>query len=200
MHAQLLQREQAAAAGTGAESARLILHQADRVESLVNQWLFLARPEPPARSPVDLGALVASEVETLGAMADHAGVVLEVDAVPGAIVSGDRLRLAQVIGNVVRNAIQASPPGGSVRIGVRTDASSGEATVTVRDAGDGFSAAALEQGAEMFFSEKEGGMGVGLSLVRQVVLGHGGQLVLGNERGAVVSIRLPLQPGEGSGS
>jgi signal transduction histidine kinase len=69
----------------------------------------------------------------------------------------------------------------------------GGALISVRDAGTGFSAEALESGMLPFFTSKAGGSGVGLTLVREIVDAHGGQLTLGNAPGggALVSVRLP---------
>ncbi len=106
-------------------------------------------------------------------------------------VMGDAQRLSQAFRNLLVNAIQAMPRGGKLRIA----AESRENTVTLRftDSGPGFSEAALARGTELFFTEKEGGMGVGLNIVASIVELHGGRLELQNDPkgGAVIMVSLP---------
>ena len=110
----------------------------------------------------------------------------------GLTVAADSRRLSQGISNIVVNAIQAMPNGGTLNItGGRTD---GRARLLFRDTGRGFSQRALARYAELFFSEKEGGMGIGLNVCAEVVKAHGGSLAVENARegGAIVAITLPL--------
>jgi signal transduction histidine kinase len=108
-------------------------------------------------------------------------------------MQGDRARLQQVIRNILLNGIQAMPRGGELEITLqRMDQ---HVEITFRDHGAGFSEAALAHGAELFFSEKEGGMGVGLNVVQEIITAHGGEMSLCNhpDGGAVVTVRLSLQ-------
>jgi signal transduction histidine kinase len=95
-------------------------------------------------------------------------------------------RLGQVFHNIILNAIQAMPEGGTLSITVS------EKDIRFADTGPGFSPAALRRGVEMLYSEKEGGMGLGLSVASNIVRAHGGRLIVGNrpEGGAVVRILL----------
>ena len=79
-----------------------------------------------------------------------------------------------------------------MRIEIGDDA--GRCRLTFQDSGTGFSEAALAHGAELFFSEKEGGMGVGLNVVQEIISAHGGGIMLKNhpQGGAVVVIELPM--------
>jgi len=192
MHAQLLQdTAPEALPGAAAESLPVMLGEGARIEGLVNQWMFLARPEPPRRVGSDLGALVAVQVRVHQAAARHAGVEIEL-SLPGELpVCVDGRRLSQAVGNVILNAIQAMPAGGRLRI----EGASGAQGVEVRfcDNGPGFSAIALERHTELFFSEKEGGMGIGLSVASEIVRAHGGSLGVANAAsgGACVTLQIP---------
>lgn len=179
LHAQLLET------GTPNESLTTILGENAKIEALVNQWMFLARPQPPAVAPCDLAALVADCIRTTSPTAAHAKVRVVADVASSSVMA-DRRRLGQAIVNVLMNAIHAMASGGELHI-----QSSGN-ELTFRDTGLGFSAAALARATELFFSEKEGGMGIGLSVTAEILKAHGGQLHIANsERGALVTFILP---------
>ncbi len=194
MHAQLIdstpEPELPAAARA---SLPVLLGETARIESLVNQWMFLARPAPPQTATADLSALVGEVVRAMAPQAAHARVQLIDRTAPGLFATVDTRRLAQAIGNVVLNAIHAMPGGGSVVI---EGAAAEVVRLSFRDAGPGFSARALTHHAELFFSEKEGGMGIGLSVTSEILRAHGGSLHVTNasEGGAIVNFILPSSP------
>jgi len=179
LHGQLLEDTQPVSAG-------LIVHEAAKIEDMLNQWMFLARPEPPRKTEIALVELIVKTVRLLEPAADHAKVQISVTASPYRRIQADIHRLGQVFHNLILNAIQAMPEGGTLSITVS------EKDICFADTGPGFSPKALRHGAEMLYSEKEGGMGLGLSLANDIVRAHGGRLVMGNrpEGGALVRILL----------
>jgi signal transduction histidine kinase len=188
MHAQL----QGAAEPDG--TAQIIEREASRIESLVNQWMFLSKPQPPAMGEVDVPELLAQAVRSHQPQLDHAqvNVTLRCNDVPR--VPGDARRLIQVFSNLIMNAIQAMPRGGTLSITVERTPANG-VSISFADTGGGFSTEALSRFAEFFFSEKEGGMGIGLSVSSEIVKAHGGTLHVANrpDGGAVVAVTLPPQ-------
>lgn len=179
LHAQLLETDVAN------ESLTMILSENAKIEALVNQWMFLARPQPPAVAPCDLAVLVGEALRTVAPAAAHAKVKL-VSAVTSRTVQGDRRRLGQAITNVMMNAIHAMAGGGELRIECAGNA------LTFRDTGPGFSATALARATELFYSEKEGGMGIGLSVTAEILKAHRGELRIENAAGgAVVRFLFP---------
>ena len=192
MHLQLL--ESAGASDLPAlagESIPVALGETAKIENLVNQWMFLARPEPPRISPADVGELLGGVTRAMRPLAAHARVLIENRVPAGLRVAADGRRLSQALGNVVINAIQAMPGGGKLRV---TASNGGDAvTIAFRDGGAGFSEKALAQYAELFYSEKEGGMGIGLNVASEIVKAHAGRLRVENSAagGAVVTIELP---------
>ncbi|MBL8733580.1 MAG: HAMP domain-containing protein [Planctomycetes bacterium] len=185
IHAQLWRGD------SGHPSAQTIEYEAARIESLLNQWLYLTRPEPPAVADLDLGAELARIVEMQHSQAEHAAVTVRLEAPLGEVVAADRRRLEQVFRNLLTNACQAMPGGGTLTIRTRLDGDS--VCVDFIDNGPGFSPTALERFGEFFFSEREGGMGIGLSVAREIVRAHQGELSVHNQPagGAVVTVRLP---------
>lgn len=188
LHAQLLRgTEQDAVAATVDEEAA-------RIEGLLNQWMFLTRPEPPALRELDLVASLRTVVGSQRARAEHAAVTIELEAPDSLLLHADGKRLQHVFRNLVDNAIQAMPTGGRLWIRVRRDGD--RALVTFADEGRGFSNEALRRYAEFFYSEKEGGMGIGLSVAHEIAKAHGGSLHVENRStgGAQVTVELPTVP------
>jgi signal transduction histidine kinase len=191
LHAQLVDVE-----AMDAESAQSIQHvqnEARVIEGLVNQWLYLTRPVPPKMHELDVIEVLTETVKTLKAQADHAGVLIRYSELPRMPMQGDRARLQQVFRNIMLNGIQALPRGGELEI--TQQCQNQQVEISFRDHGAGFTEKAQAHGAELFFSEKEGGMGVGLNVVQEIITAHGGEISLRNhpEGGAVVTVRLGLQ-------
>ena len=214
LHAQLLEAGTTSLSphGEGAtDSLAIILAENAKIEALVNQWMFLARPQPPQTSPCDPADLIAAALRIHAPAADHARVRIVNQTHPGQLISADARRLGQAIGNVIINAIQSmSANGGTLRITLDAECempnepdprdgqaiSNQQSAIRIRfhDTGPGFSTAALERHAELFFSEKEGGMGIGLNVTAGILRAHGGELRVANSPagGAIVTFILPL--------
>ncbi len=179
LHGQLLEKSQP-------EAASLIVDEATHIEGLLNQWMFLARPEPPRKTEVNLGDLLRQTVRLLAPAADHAQVRVVLNLEGAATLPADGRRLTQVFHNLIINAIQAMPTGGRLTI------SSKNRSICFADTGPGFSPAALKHWADMLYSEKEGGMGIGLSVAREIIRAHGGRLTVGNQPGGGAIVRIEL--------
>jgi len=188
MHADLLDR---AAVHERPDSIALIGEEVDRINDLVNQWLFVARAAPPEKRRHDLAGMVRQVVRRLQPALDHAGVRLATRLEGSVEIDCDRLRIEQVIRNLLVNAMEAQPGGGEIAI--EAASRSGRVELLVSDSGGGFSDEALRRFGEPFFSEREGGMGIGLTLAREVVEAHGGAITASNPAagGAMVRISLP---------
>jgi len=151
---------------------------------------------------LDLAAVVEQAVEAVRPMIDAAGQHLEVSSPPRPIqIDGDPARLAQVVGNLLSNACKFTPRGGRVRLAV--EAAGREAVVRVEDNGVGIAADQLDHIFDMFaqvdttLERSTSGLGIGLTLVRNLVEMHGGSVVAespGVGRGATFVVRLPALP------
>ena len=188
MHAQLVHAGHA----NPTTAAATIEREASRIESMLNQWMFLSRPEPPAKTDVDVGEILAKIVALHDAQAAHPAVTMRLAIEPGSLVRADGRRLEQVFRNLVLNALQAMPGGGTLTI--RTHRAANTLAITFTDTGAGFSPAALHRFAEFFFSEREGGMGIGLTVASEIAKAHGGRVFVANgpSGGAVVTVELPV--------
>jgi PAS domain S-box-containing protein len=151
------------------------------------------------RAPVELATVAAKAIEIAGPLLEQKGHMLTVDVPPrGLRVDGDETRLAQVVANLLTNAARYTPRGG--RVWLRAGIEGGAAVVRVRDDGIGVEPEMLGKIFDLFVqapqtSERaEGGLGLGLTLVRRLVEMHGGTVVAesrGLGYGAEVIVRLP---------
>jgi CheY-like chemotaxis protein/two-component sensor histidine kinase len=179
----------------------VIARQSKHVSRLVDDLLDVARVTTGnivlRREPVDLGETVRRVAATLDAAGRTEGYDLELDL--GTVwVDGDAARLEQVVTNLLTNALRYTPRGG--RIAVRVDRDEREARLEVRDTGIGIDADLLPRVFDLFVQASaqpdraQGGLGVGLSLVRRLVELHGGRVEAaspGRGRGSVFRVRLP---------
>ena len=153
---------------------------------------------------VDLVALVRHGVETLRPAADAKFIQVDTDADPSIrVVSGDPIRLQQVVWNLLSNAIKFTPGGGRVTIRLRRVDGDGAVDLLVSDTGIGISHAFLPHVFERFRQEEAGttrrygGLGLGLAIVRHLAELHGGSVLAesaGEGRGATFRVRLPTKP------
>jgi two-component system sensor histidine kinase BaeS len=151
---------------------------------------------PLHREPVDLRSL-ADEVVAAHRPRATAGVVtLGVTGSGPVITSVDPVRVREILGNLVGNALRHTPSGGTVTIEVGTDG--GEALLVVRDTGEGIAAADLPRVFDRFHRRADsGGSGLGLAIVRDLAAAHGGSVTVESDgvpgRGATFRVRLPLR-------
>ena len=182
---------------------RTIREQAIRLESLVDDLLSLADLERPdvrlRREPFDLRAAVEGQVATLRARAVSAQITLDLEPGAPAPVMADRMRVDQVIANLIDNAIKYTERGG-VRLRVGHDAAS--AWCEVADTGPGIPTDDLPRIFERFYrvdkarSREKGGTGLGLAIVKHILTLHGGRVTVESAvgRGSRFRFDLPSAP------
>jgi signal transduction histidine kinase len=179
------------------ELADTIREEIRRLDSLVGDFLLFSRVDRIQNHAGDLDALLDDVLRLLQPEAAAVGVEFTRRRVGAALPEFhmDAEKIKQVVINLVRNAVEAMPAGGTVTI--ESGLVDGQAHLAVRDTGPG-----LPQGVDvfqLFMTTKPKGTGLGLSIVQQIVLQHGGEIVAQGPpgAGAVFTIRLPI-PGAGS--
>jgi len=152
--------------------------------------LDLVRNRPLRREPVALAAVVAQAVEAVAPPSSIAVVQAGLEAIPA--VSGDAGQLRQVLVNLLENAVLAAAPEG--RVWIRAEALPGAVELAVEDSGPGVDAAARPRLFEPLVSAREGGVGLGLALVKRIVERHGGTVRYEPREGggARFALRLPV--------
>ena len=179
----------------GREVCGFIVSETERMNRLLTTLLDSARLRPLERAPVDLGELCTQVTAMLASQAAKNSVTLQCLPVAGGpILACDKEQVTQVLLNLVLNAIQILPPGGLIRIDARE--SDGGVTIEVSDNGPGIAADQLDKVFQPFFTRREGGIGLGLAVVRQIVSAHHGQITASRSRegGALFSVWLPNAP------
>ena len=183
----------------------VLRRQTDHLRKLVDDLLEVNRALMGKltleKAPTDLAEATRRSVDTLQSGGRTEGFEVRVVTEPTQVLA-DPTRLLQVIDNILDNAIKYSPAGGLIEVTVRTN--DGQAELQVRDSGLGIDAELLPSVFDVFvqgaqtLQRAQGGLGIGLSLVRRLVGLHEGSVTIasaGAGRGCVVTVRLPLLDG-----
>jgi len=180
----------------------IVYRSSERLQRLVGDLLFVARLDASGiqlqLTELRLDQLVRDAVEVASALARAGGIELSVESSPpeGITLRADHERLAQLVGNLISNALKFSPEGGRVR--VRTFATPEHAVIEVEDTGIGIPL--LEQGRvfERFFRSSSAteqaipGTGLGLVISRAIAEAHGGRITVVSEPGQGTTFRVEL--------
>jgi len=184
----------------GEEARRLvtsIIGEVDRLTEITETYLRFARLPRPKLDRENLGTIVTSVVEMSRGELAQAGIGITVDVAPGLPdVAADEAQLRQALINLIRNAREAMADGGARRIDVSVRDSAGRIAIVIHDSGPGIGAADIGKVFDPFFSTKERGTGLGLALVQQVVVDHGGQIEVASPPGAGTTFTLTLPVGD----
>jgi PAS domain S-box-containing protein len=212
-----IMRMRADSAETVGNVRGIIERQVRQLSHLINDLLDIARVTNGKvdirKAPVDLKSIVSNAVETSLPLIEkgHHALSLKLHEAP-LPVNADAARIAQVVGNLLANAAKYTPHGGTIELSVEKDGDA--AVIAVTDSGIGIPAESLESVFDMFsqvgrnMDHAQGGLGIGLSLVRQLVALHEGTvraISAGPGQGSTFVVRLPLdlagsaaQPGAAS--
>lgn len=163
-----------------------------RIESIVQQFLDLARPRRAQLVRAPLDAIVLAGARTAEPAYRAAGLRLET-AVEPTLATLDPQFVSEILDNLLRNAREASPPGGHVW--VRVDHEGGDARLTVEDEGPGVAPELRDRVFDMFFTTRPHGTGLGLSIVSRLAAAMGGGVRIEQRDGggARVVVHLPRQ-------
>ncbi len=165
-----------------------------RLQTILEEFLSYARAPEPKLTSIDLNQKLQSLVDFLQLEAKEAGVSLRF--YPGAALGPGACDWAHVqaaVGNLIRNAREATPAGGEVLVSTKRDGD--HVSIRVTDTGEGIPREQASRVLEPYFSTKKGGTGLGLPTARRVAEEHGGGLMLQSEpgKGTQFTLRLPTR-------
>jgi heavy metal sensor kinase len=176
------------------------LEESNRMAKIVHSLMTISRldcgGEHMELASVDLVDLVAATLDNMSLLAEEKHITLHFRLGPATYVTGDSMRLKQIVVNLVDNAIKYTPDGGD--IGVFVTAEEQKAVLTVTDTGIGIPAASLPLVFDRFYradqarSRESGGTGLGLSIVKAICSVHGGTASVESTEGKGTTFRIEL--------
>lgn len=200
-HIELLLDDELADANIRRHFLQVIDRNSKRLERLVGDLLFVAQLESAnlslSMTDVDIVAVVADAIEVAEPQAQQSNVEVMLVAPEGAIMlTGDPGRLGQAIDNLISNAVKYSPEGGGVTI--RITANDVECIIEIEDNGIGIAVEEQDKLFDRFFRASVAvslhiqGVGLGLSIVKRIIDGHGGQVGVSSRPGSGTTFRIAL--------
>ena len=180
------------------KAAGIILGETCRMSRLVQDLLNLSRLQAGTAglrcAPVDLAGLLRAAADKFAPQIAQAGIQFDSQVPDLPQVQGDEDRLAEVVSNLLDNAIKFTPPGGSVRLSA--GAAGGRVIISVMDTGPGIPPGERERVFERFYRSggAQAGSGLGLAITRQIVLAHGGNIDVqeNSPQGCIFRVLLPV--------
>ena len=194
IHLELLKEKLGVSSDEAQENVAVIESEIRRLDRVVQGFLRFIRPREITLNPVDLNALLRGLIALLEPEWQPKGIRFTFRPESAlSPVTGDEELLHQAFMNIVLNACQAMPSGGTIRV-VTTRESRDTAKVSIADEGAGIPAEDLEKIFRLYYTTKPGGSGIGLSLVYRIVQEHDGRIDVSSEvgRGTTMTVRLPL--------
>lgn len=175
---------------------RIVPRELERVTELIDNLLDLVRTPRFNMQNVDAGEIINQVLETLEPeMADRGVVLRRLPDNGPSIVMADEGYLSRGFHNIILNAVQAMPGGGTLTVAVsgrREGPSNGQVVVNVTDTGSGIPAEQVDQIFNPFFTSKEKGTGLGLAVTNKIIEDHGGSINVTSERGHGTTFRITL--------
>jgi signal transduction histidine kinase len=160
------------------------------LNNILKNMLFFARPNTPVLKEVQLKTVLEDSLKLFAPMTESRKITVEqkVFDIP---VSGDAELLRQVVINIIVNAIQSMPEGGTLSMEMRQQ--DRNVVVDIRDTGEGIKQKLIEDIFNPFFSTKDNGTGLGLAIASMIMQGHGGYIKAESEegKGSVFSLYFP---------
>lgn len=178
----------------GQEVLSFIISETERLNKLVSTLIDAARPRLPTFTEVNIAQLIVNTIALLRSQAQAKQIEVTFnEQAQGVIAEVDADQMTQVIMNLIMNAIQVLPEGGNILVVLKHIED--KAVIEVMDDGAGIDLQHQSQIFEPFFTQRSGGVGLGLAIVRQIVQAHGGEISYQKSQmnGAQFTIVIPLQ-------
>jgi signal transduction histidine kinase len=172
----------------------IIIEESGRLNNIITDFLNFAKPREPNRFSCRIEAVIAKNIDFLSSQIEGGGYIVKTqydEKLP--VVQADAEMLYQAFLNILINAMQAMPEGGTIDIVAKSDRRS--LWIAFEDRGSGVPREAREKIWDPFFTTKDRGTGLGLGIVKNIIEAHEGQIRLENrsQGGTRVSIRLPVE-------
>ncbi len=181
----------------GVSAVAMLEEEVTRLEDIVRDLLDVVRPFEPRPKPLHLGELARNTVDLLQPLAEATQSSIGVEEEPELpLLTADETLLQLALSNLLRYALRSSPSGGKVLLALSRAA--GGLSIVVEDQGAGLSGVDSQRVFEPFFTSRATGAGLGLAVVRRVVLAHGGTVGVRERTGGGARFEVFLPAGSGS--
>lgn len=175
------------------EEIGVIIDQVERMHELLRTLMDVTGPAEPRLTHERVDHAFAQVLTLIAKEADKRRVMIQTDFAPQLpLCLADSRQLKQVFLNLCKNALEAMPKGGTLRVVIHQPVGKKEVEIEVTDTGSGVPPEDLERIWKPFYSTKEGGRGLGLSLCQRVVEQHGGYIDVHSEHGQGTAFHLSL--------
>jgi signal transduction histidine kinase len=182
----------------GRDMARIIVEESMRLNRLISALLDCARPRPPHMRQQALQPIIQRVIELLAKQAENKSISLETELPSQAVaIEADEELLVQVFLNLVLNAIQILPVGGRIRVSL-DDSHADYLLIRIEDNGPGVAPELQQRLFDPFFTTRENGIGLGLTVTQQIITMHAGNINLWRSDlgGACFIVSLPRHQGQ----
>jgi two-component system, sporulation sensor kinase B len=172
----------------------LILEELDRTNSIITNYLKVAKPEEFQLTTMPLHQIISDCVQLMRPLASYSNVSIEIDNLKPIYVRGDEQHLKQAIMNVIKNGIEAIDDQGLIKIGMAEDSFKNFVELTISDNGRGMTTQQLKQIGLPFYTTKSKGTGLGSMVTNKIIREMKGSIEYESEihKGTTVKISLPL--------
>lgn len=176
------------------EFSAITLEELDRAESIISDYLSLAKPQIETLEPIDLGEALTKASQILSSYANLQNVEIATDINQPATVYGSKSKFRQAIINIGKNAIEAMPAGGMLTLKYTVNEPNRTVTITIADTGIGMNEEQLNRLGAPYYTTKDKGTGLGTMVIFSVIRGMNGKIEVRSKEGAGTTyfITLPL--------
>ncbi len=173
----------------------LVLSEIDRINEIVSELLVLSKPQTKELTLISIFDIIQYVINLVSNEARKNNIIIEIkDIDKDMVIRGDKNNLKQVFINLIKNSMEAMSSGGKIEISGMHDSVEG-VYIRVKDGGSGISPSNLERLGDPFFTSKETGIGLGLTITKKIIQEHKGQMKIESEigKGTTVTVVLPSQ-------
>lgn len=181
------------------EDLQVIEEEIDRINKIVDQFLRFARPSPPLLEKAEISSVFEETLQLLRPQIEKQRISVQKNFGSLPLINIDKEQMKQVVLNLLLNAIQAMPGGGQLQLTGQMPRGNSWIQLSIQDSGMGIPPQDMDKLFDPFFSTREGGIGLGLSIAHRIIDQHHGRIEVEStpEKGTLFTIWLPLEQRSG---
>jgi two-component system sensor histidine kinase AtoS len=188
-------RESLSSKNSHREDLKVIEEEIDRINEIVDRFLRFARPSPPLLEKAEVPIIFEETLQLLRPQVEKQRISVQKNFSSLPPITIDKEQMKQVVLNLLLNAIQAMPEGGRLRLSGKIPTGNQWIQLSIQDTGIGIPPEDMDKLFDPFFSTREGGIGLGLSIAHRIIDQHHGRIEVEStlDKGTLFTIWLPLE-------